>query len=275
MEPNLQRRVQRYGWDKASKYYENSWQAQLRPAHDLLLELSGVQAEEQVLDIAAGTGLVTFRLAELVGKKGHVLGTDISEVMVKTAQQIAESRGISNVDFKRMEAEELEVDDETFDLVVCALGLMYVPEVDAAFNEMYRVLKPGGRASAAVWGQRKNCGWADIFPIVDARVSSDVCPLFFQLGTGDLLEQSFAKAGFRDIEVKRIGTTLEYSSAQEACEAAFLGGPVALAYARFTPKVKEEVKAEYIRSIEAFRTNTGYAIPGEFVTGVGTNNTGK
>ena len=146
---------------------------------------------------------------------------------------------------------------------------MYIPEVDTAFKEMYRVLKPGGRVSTAVWGQRKNCGWAEIFPIVDSRVSSDVCPLFFQLGTGDLLKGSYEQAGFRDIEVERITTILKYDSAEDACEAAFLGGPVALAYARFNDQVKEEARAEYIRSIEPFRTATGYAIPGEFVVAVG------
>jgi ubiquinone/menaquinone biosynthesis C-methylase UbiE len=146
---------------------------------------------------------------------------------------------------------------------------MYVPEVDMAFKEMHRVLRPGGRVSTAVWGQRKNCGWAEIFPIVDARVSSDVCPLFYQLGTGDLLKQSYEQAGFRDVEVKKITTTLEYGNEEEACKAAFLGGPVALAYARFSDEVKEEAKTEYIRSIETFRVATGYAIPGEFVVAVG------
>ncbi len=70
MKPDLQRRVQRYGWDKAAKYYENFWQAQLRPAHDLLIEISNVQTGESILDIAAGTGLISFRLAEKVGSSG-------------------------------------------------------------------------------------------------------------------------------------------------------------------------------------------------------------
>ncbi len=49
-----------------------------------------------------------------------------------------------------------------------------------ALKGMYRVIKPGGRAVVAIWGERRNCGWADLFPIVDAHVASDVCPMFFR-----------------------------------------------------------------------------------------------
>jgi ubiquinone/menaquinone biosynthesis C-methylase UbiE len=66
MDANLQRRVQRYGWDKAAPYYERSWHAQLEPAQDSLLELAGLKAGDRVLDAACGTGLVTFRAAALV-----------------------------------------------------------------------------------------------------------------------------------------------------------------------------------------------------------------
>ena len=62
MNPDLQRRVQRYGWDKAAEYYENCWQAQLKPAHDLLLKTADVQSGEKIIDTAAGTGLISFQL---------------------------------------------------------------------------------------------------------------------------------------------------------------------------------------------------------------------
>ena len=269
MKAKLQQRIQRYGWDKAARYYENSWQSQLLPAHQRLLKLANIQATEHVLDIAAGTGLVTYRIAELVGESGHVLGTDISEEMIKLAQETAVSQDITNVHFERMNAEELKCDDSTFDLVVCALGLMYVPDYDAAFAEMYRVLKQKGRAAVAVWGTRKQCGWADIFPIIDARVKSEVCPLFFGLGTGSTLVHAFAKAGFTEMTLQRIESRIEYDTDEHACEAAFLGGPVALAYSRFDKDVRQQVQEEYLASIEPYRQDKGYAIPGEFVVAQG------
>ncbi len=110
--------------------------------------------------------------------------------------------------FERSDAEELPFADASFDAAVCGLGLMYVPDPVKALGEMRRLLRPGGRAAAAVWGARRNCGWAEIFPITDARVASEVCPMFFHLGTKDMLARTFAAAGFTDIRLERIQTTL-------------------------------------------------------------------
>jgi ubiquinone/menaquinone biosynthesis C-methylase UbiE len=68
MEPRLQRRVQRYGWDRAVAAYEQGWRDQLEPAHALMLGMVGLQRGERVLDVACGTGLVSLRIAEAVGE---------------------------------------------------------------------------------------------------------------------------------------------------------------------------------------------------------------
>ncbi len=270
MDARFQKRVQRYGWDKAAAHYERSWQAQLDPAQTALLEMAGLVPGERVLDVACGTGLVTFRAAEAVGTAGSVLGTDISEEMVAVARKLAEARAIANCRFERMDAEALTFQSGDFEAALCALGLMYAPDPERAVAEMYRVLAPGGRCVSAVWGERRNCGWAEIFPIVDARVQSEVCPMFFRIGTGDCLERAYAAAGFKSIRVRRLRATLDYANAEEACEAAFVGGPVALAYSRFTETMKVEAHADYLASIEAYRIGDGYAVPGEFVIVAGT-----
>ena len=269
MDAALQRRVQRYGWDKAAGYYEEFWQHQLEPAQSLLLEMADLRPGESVLDIACGTGLVSFRAADAVGEMGSVMGADISDAMVGIARQTAAHRNIRNVDFERMDAEQLSIEDESFDVVLCSLGLMYVPDSGRALTEMFRCVKPGGRVLAAVWGERSNCGWAEIFPIVDRRVASEVCPLFFQLGTGDSIKYRFESAGLTDVVIVRIATTLSYSGPDDACGAAFAGGPVALAYSRFDERVRREAQEEYLASIEPFRSGGGYSIPGEFVVARG------
>jgi SAM-dependent methyltransferase len=182
MEPALQRRVQRYGWDKASSLYEGLWQKQLQPAQTKLLEYADIHAGEKVIDIACGTGLVSLPAAEKAGGSGFVLGTDISDKMVELASSLAKEKKFSWATFEQMDAEELKVNDGTYDIALCALGLMYFPDPLKALKEMFRVLKPGGRAVAAVWGRRSSCGWAEVFEIVDRRVASEVCPMFFNTG---------------------------------------------------------------------------------------------
>ncbi|MBS1827431.1 MAG: methyltransferase domain-containing protein [Acidobacteria bacterium] len=269
MKANLQRRVQRYGWDKACPDYESHWAAQLAPAHELLLAMADVARGETVLDVACGTGLVTFPAASAAGPRGRVTATDISEAMIVRAQDQAERRGLSNIIFQRADAESLPVPGDACDAAICALGLMYVPDPVQALCEMHRALRPGGRAVAAVWGRRERCGWAGIFPVVDARVESDVCPMFFQLGTGDALRQAFEQAGFVHILVERIETMLHYRNEQEALGAAFIGGPVALAHSRFDDATRAEAYLEYLDTIAPYRTGEGYAIPGEFVVARG------
>ncbi len=265
MEARLQRRVQRYGWDRAVAAYEQGWRTQLDPAHSLMLDMVDLRPGGRVLDVACGTGLVTFRAAEAVGAEGAVVGTDISERMVETVRGIAAGRSTGNIAFERADAEELPFADGAFDAAVCALGLMYVPDPVRALCEMRRLLRPGGTAAAAVWGARRNCGWAEIFPITDARVASEVCPMFFHLGTKDTLARVFAAAGFTDIRSERLPTTLDYASAADALAAVFQGGPVALAYSRFDDATKRAAHAEYLESIAAYRSGDGYRIPGEFV----------
>jgi len=265
MDAQLQRRIQRYGWDRAVDHYEASWAEQLKPAQDVLLALAALQPGERVLELACGTGLVTFPAAEAVGPGGSVVATDISEKMVQFTAAEAARRELAQVRSSRMGAESLEFPDASFDAVLCALGLMYVPDVAAALAEMRRVLVPGGRAVAAVWGARNRCGWADIFPIVESRVQSDVCPMFFQLGTGESLAESLTRAGFEHAQTERLSTELLYDSGDAAADAAFAGGPVAMAYSRFDDETRESARAEYIASIAQYRKGNGYRIPGEFV----------
>ena len=108
-----------------------------------------------------------------------------------------------------------------------------------------------------------------MFGIVDAEVASDVCPLFFQLGQAGALARLCERAGFSGITQQRLPVTLAWDSGQQACAAAFAGGPVALAWSRFDAAARERARSRYLESIAKWRDGEGYRMPGEFVVAAG------
>jgi len=184
---------------------------------------------------------------------------------VQAARQRARSLGLANAGFERMDAEQLALPDAHFDVAFCALGLMYMPDSGAALRELHRVLRPGGRAVLAVWGERARCGWAPLFGIVDAEVRSEVCPLFFGLGRADALAHRCAAAGLQVSAQRRRSDTLDHADADDACAAAFAGGPVALAWSRFDATARARVQARYLEAIAPWRHGRGYRIPADYV----------
>jgi len=270
MEARLQRRIQRYGWDAAAGIYGDAWAEQLRPAHDSLLTMASLQPGLRVLEVACGTGLVTLRAAERIGPDGTLFATDISGEMVAVTAAEVESRGLHNVTTARTDAESLPVEDAGFDAAICALGLMYVAEPINALAEMRRAVRPGGKVVATVWGERKNCAWAEIFSIVDAEVNSEVCPLFFSLGAPNALVNAMQAAGLETVEQHRQSVALKFADAGSMLVAKIDGGAVALAAKRFSTDARERVETAFLDSVAHCRLDDGsYEIPGEFVTAVG------
>lgn len=211
------------------------------------------------------TGLATFAAAEAVGADGRVVGVDVSGRMIDAARTTAAERQLSNVSFARMDAEALTLPDASFDAVLCAFGLMYLPEPEQGLREMRRVLRQGGRLAIVIWGERSRCAWSVVFEIIEREVATDVCPLFFRLGQSDRLAQACAAAGFDAVEQKRIATTLNYADGDLACDAVLVGGPVALAWSRFDADARLRVRRSYLDAIAAYRDGPGYRLPVESV----------
>jgi len=270
MDAKLQIRVQRYGWDAAAAVYDDGWRDNLAPAQEAVLNACDLRPGQKVIETAAGSGLATFPAASAVAPNGEIVATDLSGEMVALGNGAAQKAQLSTVNFERMNCEALDFSDNVFDRAFCSLGLMYVPNPRQALAEMKRVLKPGGRASVVVWGERRNCGWADIFPIVDARVNSEVCPMFFGLGAPGALIHDMREAGFESIEEQRIQSTLCYENEDQLLSAVIDGGAVAMAAKRFDPNTKADVEREFLASVASWRDGDSFEIPGEFLIASGT-----
>lgn len=269
MDAKLQLRVQRYGWDAAAPVYDNAWRERLVHVQRALIDACDLKPGQRVIETAAGSGLVTFPIAEAVAPGGQVVATDLSGDMAAMGMENAERLGFESVTFERMNVESITHEDDSFDRAICSLGLMYTPDPVAALREMTRVVRPGGRVAVLVWGERKKCGWADLFPIVDARVKSEVCPLFFGLGVPQALKSAMTDAGLREIEEHRLSQTQHFRNRDELLEAYIDGGAVALASKRFDESTRRGVDDEFLASVARYRNGSGYSIPVEFVLAVG------
>ena len=108
---------------------------------------------DRVLDVGTGTGIVALHAADRVGESGRVTGIDLSEGMLAHARAKADkAKLVGRVEFRRMDAEHLELGDASFDIAVSLFALRHFPNPDAALAQMHRALRPGGRLVVAVGG---------------------------------------------------------------------------------------------------------------------------
>ena len=116
-----------------------------------LIEQAGIVEGQSVLDVAGGAGEPSLTIAEVVGPRGSVMCTDPVAEMVATAEREALSRGLKNVQFRQCAAGSLPFANDSFDVAVSRLGVMFFPDPLAGLQEMLRVTKPGGRVALVVW----------------------------------------------------------------------------------------------------------------------------
>lgn len=110
------------------------------------IDASGVRPGNKVLDLAGGTGDLTAKFSQIVGKDGQVILADINSSMLNVGRDKLRDRGlVQNIEYVQANAESLPFEDNTFDIITIAFGLRNVTDKDKALRSMYRVLKPGGR----------------------------------------------------------------------------------------------------------------------------------
>jgi arsenite methyltransferase len=112
-------------------------------------ELGRLAAGEHVLDLGSGAGTDSLIAAQMVGSEGSVTGIDMTDEMLAKARAAAGEFGAANVEFVAGSAEELPFADESFDVVVSNGVIDLIPDKDAVFAEIFRVLRPGGRIQLA------------------------------------------------------------------------------------------------------------------------------
>jgi SAM-dependent methyltransferase len=112
-------------------------------------QLGRLAPGERVLDLGSGAGTDSLVAAQMVGEDGHVTGIDMTLEMLAKARVATAEMGLANVEFVESEAEQLPFTDESFDVVISNGVIDLIPDKDAVFAEIFRVLRPGGRIQIA------------------------------------------------------------------------------------------------------------------------------
>ncbi len=117
---------------------------------------------DTVLELASGTGELGFKVAGIIGDDGRLISTDFSPDMIEVARRYGAERGVENVEFRVMDAEQIDLENDSVDGVLCQSGYMLMADVEAALAETRRVLRPGRRLAMSVWGAPERNPWASI-----------------------------------------------------------------------------------------------------------------
>ena len=177
----------------------------LRPTVAALVEAAHIRPGMMVLDAGTGFGDPALEIAEVVGPAGRVVGIDHDDLSLAIARERARERGITNVEFEKMEVTEITLDAERFDAVVSRNVVVYFGDPVGFFQQLHRVTKPGGRMAAATWtsGER-NPLMTSAFQVLrrhappePARAGEPEGPRVDTQKT-ELLEAVFTRAGFVD-----------------------------------------------------------------------------
>lgn len=182
------------------------------------IDITGV---ESVLEIACGTGRVTRHIRKALPPSVKFVASDLSNDMLTVARQELNNNGIN---FRVEDAQNLSFPDNSFDLVICQFGMMFLPDREKGFSEIHRVLKPGGKFMYFTWDDTLK------IPLYKLLINDLVVPNFagedttrfflpFSMHEPAVLENYLKNAGFKDVHADHVALMSGVSTAKDAVDA--------------------------------------------------------
>ncbi len=241
------------------------------PATEMMLDLAGVQTGNRVLDVACGMGDQTLLAARRVGPKGYMLAIDNSSSMLNGAVEAVKITGLTNVETRIMDAEDLDLAADSFDAVICRLGLMLFSNPPKALKGMYKVLKARGKAVALVRSTAEMNPYEGI-PLAVVHRLGGTTPPAFKLSEPGSLKNAFSNSGCSDVTVHEVSVKRRSPSMAEFIGRFKNGGSFMLRepLAKLTDTQVEQACIEIEQQMHRFEGPKGFELPGKMLIGVGT-----
>jgi ubiquinone/menaquinone biosynthesis C-methylase UbiE len=242
------------GWDERHAYLEEV----ARPVTEKMLEQLEPSPGDAILDLAAGTGVVGFSAASLVGPAGRVIVSDFADAMVEVASRRAEELGLDNVECRVLDAERLDLPDGSVDGVLCRWGYMLMADAGAALRETRRALRADGRVACAVFAGPEQNSWAAL-PSRVLQQRGHIpppevgAPGILALADRDRLQLLFKEAGFADPAIEEVAFGFRFAGMDDYWE--FLNGAagaIAMVLTRLGEDERERIRGEIAKQLDAF-----------------------
>jgi ubiquinone/menaquinone biosynthesis C-methylase UbiE len=256
-------------WDEMAPGWEDrrEWILDVTGAiNEWIVDRVDPRPGQTILDIAAGTGDLGFSAAAGVGEDGSVICLDFSPEMIEAARRNGNARGVENVEYRVLDAERMDLDDDSVDGVVSRWGYMLMADPGAALSETRRVLRDGGTLAFAVWQTPDRNPWAALPGMTLVQRGhmpppEPGAPGIFAMGEADRVRELVTGAGFDEPEVEELTFEWRYG-ADEAWETLTrLAGPLAKVINELDEEERQATRAAIEESLERFRDGDELVVP--------------
>jgi SAM-dependent methyltransferase len=238
------------------------------PVREWMLRELRLQQGDTVLELAAGVGDTGFEAAAIIGEQGRLITSDFSPAMLAAARRRGTELAVTNVEYRAIDAERIELDDGSVDRVLCRFGYMLMADPAAALAETRRVLRPGGRLTLAVWGAPERNPFLGVIAVsLIQRGHIDPpqpppAPGMFSLASAERTEGLLRGAGFVEVRTEELAGRFVLPDVDEYLSViADTAGPIALALRTLADRDRAAVKADVEDGLRRFATDGGYELP--------------
>jgi ubiquinone/menaquinone biosynthesis C-methylase UbiE len=252
------------GWDRQRRWM---WETS-HAVGEWMVEALAPQPGQTILELAAGTGETGFAAAAVLGDEGKLISTDFAPKMVEVARAEAQRLGLGNVQLRVLDAERMDLEDDSVDGVLCRWGYMLMADPQAALHETRRVLRDGGRLALSVWTTAEDNPWASIpgravREHTGAPPPDPTGPGIYAMADPERTRSLLATAGFevQRMEDMQVSWRFEDFAAYWSFITS-LAGAIAVAIAALPEGDQRALRGRIEQAVEAYRTNGGYELPG-------------
>lgn len=269
MDLDTYRETSRDTWNKMAPGWEERREWILEDSrflYDWLIEQANPQPGDTVLEIASGTGDLGFMAAERVGDDGRVLVTDFSREMVEAARRNGERQGVSNAEYRVLDAERMDLEDDSVDAAISRWSYMLMADPGQALKETRRVLKDGGTNAFVVWQTPDRNMWAAIpgMTLVERGhmpPPEPGAPGIFAMGERDRIVELVTGAGFGEPRVEELAFDWRYSDEDVRMMLTRIAGPIAQVINELPQDEREATFQAILEKLDQFRQGDDLVVP--------------